>query len=59
MNLNEIKQLIDENLPDELSRFEPEDIDKELLNSIQFVLGEIRNKVDRAVERQQKQFLMS
>jgi hypothetical protein len=59
MDIEAIKILIDENLPDGLSRLAPEDIDKELLFSIQFVLEEIRFQVDRAVDQQQKQFLMS
>jgi len=59
MDIEAIKSLIDNNLPDDLRRYAPEDIDKEFLFSIQFVLEEIRFQVDRAVNQQQKQFLMS
>jgi hypothetical protein len=59
MDIEAIKILIDESIPEDLSRYTPEDVDKKLLDSIQFVLEEIRFQIDRAYYQQQKQFLMS
>jgi hypothetical protein len=59
MDIEAIKHLIDEGIPEDLNRYAPEDIDKELLFSIQFVLSEIRFQVDKAVILNQKQFLMN
>ena len=59
MDIEAIKILIDEAIPEDLSRYTPEDVDKKLLDSIQFVLEEIRFQIDRAYYQQQKQFLMS
>lgn len=59
MDIEAIKILIDESIPEDLNQYAPEDINKKLLDSIQFVLEEIRFQVDRAYYQQQKQFLMS
>jgi hypothetical protein len=50
---------LDENIPADLCKFEPGDIDKKILDAINFVLEEISFEVDRAVINQHKQLLMS
>ena len=59
MDIEAIKILIDENTPADLYKFEPGDIDKKILDAINFVLEEISFEVDRAVINQHKQLLMS
>jgi len=50
---------LDENIPADLCKFEPGDIDKKILDAINFVLEEISFEADRAVINQHKQLLMS
>jgi uncharacterized protein (DUF2344 family) len=59
MDIEVIKALIDDNIPEDLNMYEAEDLDRKLWDSIVIVLNEIRLQVDREVDRQQKQFLMS
>ena len=59
MDIEAIKVLIDENIPADLYKFTPGDIDKKILDAINFVLEEISFEVDRAVINQHKQLLMS
>lgn len=59
MDIEVIKALIDESIPEDINIYELDDLDKKLWDSIVITLNEIRLQVDRAVDKQQKQFLMS